>query len=468
MPEQFLHGVEVIEITDGPRPIRTVKSSVIGLVGTAPEADVTAFPLDTPVLVAGNRTEAALLGSNGTLPAAIDGIFDQIGAMVVVIRVAEGADAAATRANMLGGVDPATGAYQGVHALLAAQTGLGVIPRILCAPGFTHQRVDDGVLSVAVDAGGSGYTVAGTAITLTGDGAGAEARVSAVDEAGAITAITVTRAGAGYSAPPVVTITGDGTGATATATIGDAANAVVAELLGIAERLRAVIIADGPSTNDADAILYRGDWGSPRVYVVDPWALVAKDSGIVAEPASARVAGLIAKIDNDRGFWWSPSNQVINGIVGSARPVEFAFGDSNTRANHLNENEVTTIIREDGFRLWGNRTCAGDPKWAFLNVRRTADIIQDSLLRAHLWAVDRNITKTYIEDVAEGVNAYLRTLKALGAILGGRCWPDPDLNSPANIADGKVYFNFDFTPPYPAEHVIFRSHLVNDYIEEII
>ena len=25
----------------------------------------------------------------------------------------------------------------------------------------------------------------------------------------------------------------------------------------------------------------------------------------------------------------------------------------------LNENEVATIIQEDGYRLWGNRTCSG-------------------------------------------------------------------------------------------------------------
>ncbi len=28
MSEQFLHGIEVVEITDGTRPISTVKSSV--------------------------------------------------------------------------------------------------------------------------------------------------------------------------------------------------------------------------------------------------------------------------------------------------------------------------------------------------------------------------------------------------------------------------------------------------------
>ncbi|GFT83263.1 putative prophage major tail sheath protein [Nephila pilipes] len=144
--------------------------------------------------------------------------------------------------------------------------------------------------------------------------------------------------------------------------------------------------------------------------------------------------------------------------------IDFTLGDTSCRANHLNENEVTTIIHQNGYRLWGNRTCSNDPKWAFLSVRRTADLINDSLLRAHLWAVDRNITKTYIDDVIEGVNSYLAHLKAQGAITSGRCYETPELNTPANIANGKVYFDFEFTPPYPAEQITFRSHLINSEI----
>lgn len=386
MPAQFLHGVEVVELDGGARPISTVRSSVIGIVGTAPEADETAFPINTPVLVAGSRTEAAALGDTGTLPPAIDGIFDQAGAMVVVIRVEAAADESEQMANIIGGVDPATGQYQGVQALLAAESILGVAPRILVVPGFTDKQ------------------------------------------------------------------------------------AVVSEMLSIADRLRAVIIADGPSTNDAEAIEYRDNFGSARVYLVDPAARVFDPvtASEVVQPMSPRVAGLIARSDNERGFWWSPSNQEIYGIIGTERAVDFTLGDANARANYLNESEVATVIQKTGFRLWGNRTCSADPKWAFLSVRRTADMINESLLRAHLWAVDRNITKTYIEEVTEGVNAYLRGLKAQGAIIGGECWADPELNTPANIAQGKVFFDFDFTAPYPAEHITFRSSLVNDYLEEIV
>jgi len=389
MAEQFLHGVEVTEISSGPRTIRTTKSSIIGLIGTAPDADNTVFPLNKPVLIVGSRREAAKLGTTGTLPMAINGIFDQIGAMVIVIRAEEGADDAETIANIIGGVDAQTGDYKGVQAFLSAESIVHAAPRILIAPGFTHQRPNN------------------------------------------------------------------------------QANPVISSMLAIADRLRAVIVADGPNANDQEAITWRNDFGNARVYVVDPWVKIFIDSEQIVPP-SPYIAGLIARSDNENGFWWSPSNQEIYGIVGTARPVDFTLGDANCRANFLNENEVTTIIRQEGYRLWGNRSCSSDPKWAFLSVRRTADLINDSLLRAHLWAVDRNITRTYLDDVVESVNAYLAHLKALGAILGGQCYPDPELNTPANIAQGKVYFDFDFTPPYPAERIVFRSHLINDYIKELI
>lgn len=471
MATDFLHGVEVLEIDSGSRVIQTVKSSVIGIVGTAPNADPDAFPINTPTLIAGSQREAAkldLLGTGeGTLPKALDAILDQIGAVVIVVRVEEGATDAETLANIMGGVDANTGKYEGVHALLGAESVVGYSPRILCVPGFTNTRVQNGVTAITIGAGGNGYTSAPT-VTLTGGG-GTGATAEATVSGGVVTKITVTNSGSGYTTAPTVALAGGGgTGATATASVGVAANAVVSELLGIANRLRAVIIADGPNTNDADAIAYRGDFGSKRVYVVDPKVLVLDEDGTtITDWSSPRVAGLIARIDNERGFWWSPSNQEIYGIQGTARTIDFVLGDASSRANLLNENEVATIIRQDGFRLWGNRTCSSDPKWAFLCVVRTADIINDSLLRAHLWAVDRGITKQYVNDVIEGVNAYLRNLVGLGAILGGTCWADPDLNTADQIADGKVYFDFDFTPVYPAEHIIFRSQLTNDYISEV-
>ncbi len=353
-------------------------------------------------MVAGSLSQAAKLDRTGkrrgTLPNALDLIFKQVGAIVVVIRVQEGDNENATLTNILGGVN-ANGAYEGVHAFIGAQSVLGQTPRILIAPGFTHQR------------------------------------------------------------PSSVGIEENGTDATA--------NPVAAELIGIAERLRAIVVLDAPNTTDEAALSTAKDFDSKRAILIDPFVKVNRDGKIIEQPASAAVAGVIAKNDFAHGFWHSPSNKVINGIVGTARPIDFSIGDRSSRANLLNEQNITTIIRENGYRLWGNRTLSSDTKFAFLSVVRTADMINDAILRGHLWAVDRNIKKTYMHDVSESVNAYLRDLKAQGAILGGRCTPDLELNTASAIESGKVYFNVEFTPTTPAEHITFRSQIINDYLEEI-
>lgn len=470
MTTTFLHGVEVLQIDTGARPIQTVRSSVIGLIGTAPDADATKFPLNTPVLIAG-RSDMAGLGATGTLQQSLDLIYDQAGAVVVVIRVAAGADDRATITNVVGGINNTTGAYEGVQAFLAAENAVGFAPRILIAPGFTHQRTSNGILTIPVTTQGSGYTTAPAVTIAAPPSGGTQATAVAVlgtgVNAGKVVSITITNPGEGYTSNPTVTIAAPPAGGVqavaGTTTRGTVRSRVLAELLGIAQRLRAVIIADGPNTTDAAAIQLNDDFGSDRIYVIDPWVLVAGE----AVPASSAVAGIINKVDNERGFWWSPSNNEIAGIEGTARAIDFALGDYTSRANLLNEAKIATIIREQGFRLWGNRTLAMDPLYAFLSVRRTADMINESILRGHLWAVDRCITATYLEEVQESVRGYLRSLKARGAILGGDVWVDPELNTPAAISSGQVFFDFDFTPPYPAERVTFRSHLVNSYVVDL-
>ena len=470
MTTTFLHGVEVVQIDTGVRPIQTVRSSVIGIVGTAPDADATAFPLNTPVLVT-RRSEMVGLGEAGTLQPALDLIYDQAGAVVVVIRVMEGADERATITNVVGGINGTTGAYEGVQAFLAAENAVGFAPRILIAPGFTHQRTANGILTIPVTTQGSGYTTAPAVTIAAPPAGGTQATAVAVlgtgTNAGKVVSITIENPGEGYTSNPTVTIGAPPSGGVqavaGTPTRGTVRSRVLAEMLGIAQRLRAVIVADGPNTTDAAAIQLNDDFGSDRIYVVDPWVLV----GGVATPASSAVAGLINKIDNEKGFWWSPSNNEINGIEGTARAIDYAFGDYASRANLLNEQKIATIIREQGFRLWGNRTLAMDPLYAFLSVRRTADMVNESILRGHLWAVDRCITATYLEEVQESVREYLRSLKARGAIVGGDVWVDRELNTPASISNGQVFFDFEFTPPYPAERVTFRSHLVNSYVVDL-
>jgi phage tail sheath protein FI len=386
----FLHGVNVVDVNEGINRVRTSSSSVIGVIGTAPEADTDDFPLNTPILINGSYTEARRLGTLGTLPTALDGILAQTGAMVVVIRVAEGeasgegneaiTAAEATINNVIGSVS-GNGEYNGVYSFLAAKSMLGVTPRILCAPGFSTAEV-------------------------------------------------------------------------------------VTELNIIANRLRAIVVADCPANEtNANLISFVNACASARVYAVYPQVINTKNAVV---PVSPYVAGVIAKTDNDEGFWVSPSNKAINGIIGLSKPIDFTLGDSSCRANYLNEQKIATIINQNGYKLWGNRTTAGEGAYQFLCVRRAADVISESILQSHLWAVDRNIVKNYLTDVTENVNAFLATLKSQGAILAGKCVANKELNTAQNISEGKVYFDFEFTPAYPAEQVTFRAYLNNENIETVL
>lgn len=461
MTTNFLHGTEVIIDDSQVRPIRTLRSSVIGVIGTAPEADAGAFPFNQPILIT-SKLEYAGIGSSGTLPAALDQVYDQAGAVVVVIRV----DDTDARDKVLGGVNPTTGEYEGLHAFRAAKAKVGFTPKLLVAPGFTHQRSSDGILTIPVAVAGEGYTEPPLVTISGGGGEGAKA-TAVLGGDGSVASIVVDDPGEGYTSTPTVTLAEPpegGTQATAgTPTIGEARSRVVAQLLGVAEALSAVVIADGPSTTDAAAIQINDDFGSPRLYVHE----VNHVRNGASLPASPAVAGLINKVDHERGFWYSPSNHEFNGIEGTARMIDFELGDPTSRANLLNEQNIATTIREQGFRLWGNRTTAGDPNYAFLSVVRTADMVAESIKQAHLWAVDRCITATFVQQVVESVRAYLRSLQERGAILGGDAWFDPAQNTAAEIKQGRVKISYHLTPCYPAERVTFVASITDEYITNL-
>ncbi|MFJ3259834.1 phage tail sheath subtilisin-like domain-containing protein [Pseudomonas sp. NPDC086581] len=246
--------------------------------------------------------------------------------------------------------------------------------------------------------------------------------------------------------------------------------AVATAMDGLAGKLRAIAIVDGPGSTDEAATTYAKSFGSKRVYLVDPgvqyWDTTT--SATVDGPASAWVAGLFAWTDSQYGFWASPSNKEFVGITGTTRAVEFLDGDDTCRANLLNNANITTIIRDGGYRLWGNRTLSSDSKWAFVTRVRTLDMVMDAILAGHKWAVDRGITKTYVADVTAGLEAFMRDLKNMGAVINFEVYADPQLNTASQLAQGKVYWNIRFTDVPPAENPNFRVEVTDQWLTEVL
>lgn len=136
----YHHGLRVLEINEGTRPIRTIATAVQGLVATAEDADPLVFPLDTPVLLTNIQAAVAKAGTQGTLKTALQAMANQTNSLCVVVRVAAAAEEAAQTANVVGTVTE-QGKYTGLKALLTAKTKLGVQPRIIGAPGLDTQPV---------------------------------------------------------------------------------------------------------------------------------------------------------------------------------------------------------------------------------------------------------------------------------------------------------------------------------------
>ncbi|WP_439357761.1 phage tail sheath subtilisin-like domain-containing protein [Bradyrhizobium sp. DASA03007] len=469
MTVQYLHGIETIELDSPSGPVETVKSNVIGLVGTAPDADPNIFPLNTPVPVFADALKAGQLKSTGTLLDAVDAIYSQKSAVVVVVRVEEGMTQEETWSNAVGSPSGKTG----IWSLLKARPMLGLVPKLLVAPGHTSGRPSNGIKNLVIADPGSNYVLATTTITIDPPAAGGR-QATAVPQvvAGKLTGAIITDPGFGYDTVPTVTIAGAGAGAAVTATVDHVANPVGVAMASIVDRLRAVAFLDGPGTSYEDAVSYRQDYGSQRISIVDPGVLSwdIENSIYVTKPASAYAAGIQARIDEEKGFWYSFSNELIQNIGGPARPVDFMPNDRDCEANQLNSQQITTIIHDDGFRFWGLRNTGTDPLWAQLSVRRTADMVYESLERAERSRLDKPFSLQLLSGIQGDVNKYLRLLRARGALIGGRAWIDPTINTPATFAGGELTVDFDLEPPACLEHLQFRArrnpNYYNDFIEE--
>ena len=377
----YLHGVRVIELNDGTRPIRTIPTAVIGMVCTAEDADPLVFPLDTPVLITNVQTAVGKAGIKGTLAASLQGIADQTKPYVIVVRVKEGADDAATTSALIGGTTP-TGQYTGMKALLAAKARVGMTPRILGVPGLDSQPVAAALVTIAKDLRAFAY-------------------VSAWD-----------------------------------------------------------------CKTKEEVVAYRESFGAREVMVIWPefqnWSTVI--NATVTASAVARALGLRAKIDQEIGWHKTISNVAVNGVTGISADVFWDLQNPATDANYLNSNEVTTLINEGGFRFWGSRTCSDDPLFAFENYTRTAQVLADTIAEAHMWAVDAPLNPSLARDIIEGINAKFRELKALGYIIDGQCWFDPEPNTAEVLQSGKLYIDYDYTPVPPLENLMFRQRITNRYL----
>lgn len=474
----FPHGVRILELSDGLRPIRIVDSSIIGLVGTAPDAEAATaaslvvgtgtaaltFTADTAG-VAGNQISVRLRNPG----AASQALSVSLSGTAITVNLATDSSGVITSTAAL--IKTALDANAGIAALVNVTSGgSGVVksqPTTLLSGGKNEAFPVNtpflvaGSQTVAARAGTTGtiptaladiFRQVGAAVVVVRAEVGED---DAETEENILAAIDkLLEAEATVSLVPKILIAPE---FSADKTVAD-------QLISVADKLKGFAFADGPNTTDEEAIAYAGKFGSERLAVVDPWVV---RNGVTHAP-SAAWAGATAKSDLERGFWWSPSNIAILGFDSTSRPITHREGDTTGQSDILNAGRVTTIINRQGRGMifWGNLSTAADPKFEFIAIRRIADVLNESIKLGVRWASDRPITRTLLDDIAESVNATIASLVNQGALYGGKCYPDPDYITADQIGAGSLNFRLEFSAVYPAQTITFRSILVGDYITE--
>lgn len=155
MADSYHHGVRVVEISGGIRPIRSISTAVIGLVATGDDANAEYFPLNKAVLVTDILAAQSKAGTTGTLAKTLDAISDQTKPICIIVRVEEGADEAATNTNVIG--SNTGGNMTGLKALLSSAANFGITPRILGCPGLDTLVVATELASIAQSLRGFAY-----------------------------------------------------------------------------------------------------------------------------------------------------------------------------------------------------------------------------------------------------------------------------------------------------------------------
>ena len=245
--------------------------------------------------------------------------------------------------------------------------------------------------------------------------------------------------------------------------------AVASELASIASQLRAFayVHANGCETKEA-AATYRDNFGSRELMVLWP-DFVGWDTSANAyanTSSVARALGLRALIDEEIGWHKTLSNVAVEGVTGISKDVFWDLQDPSTDAGYLNAAEVTTLIRHDGYRFWGSRTCSADPLFAFENYTRTAQVLADTIAEAHFWAIDKPLNPSLVKDIIEGIRAKIRELKAFGYLIDGDCWYDETINDATTLKAGKLYIDYDYTPVPPLENLMFRQRITDRYLAD--
>lgn len=252
------------------------------------------------------------------------------------------------------------------------------------------------------------------------------------------------------------------------ASFGDAALPLIATAQTYCESRRTFLLLDTPGTvrSVSDMLDYKARLApspnaalfTPRFWITDPAGGPQRQRG-----ACGAIAGLCARTDRARGVWKAPAGSEAT-LAGVERlEIEIRAIDQDALNPHA-VNALRTMPGR-GIVCWGSRTLAGADQnaseWKYIPVRRTALMIEESVLRGTQWAVFEPAGAALLARVRSSVETFLMSLFRQGALQGAKAdeafFVHADLE---RIRQGDppaaILITIGFAPIKPAEFVILR------------
>lgn len=189
-----------------------------------------------------------------------------------------------------------------------------------------------------------------------------------------------------------------------------------------------------------------------------------RDISIILPPSPA-VAGIYARVDNDRGVWKAPANVSVGSIVGPMVKITDTIQDvMNIDPNGGKSVNAIRFITGRGTLVWGARTLAGnDNEWRYVSVRRFFNFVEESVKKAtYRFVFEPNDANTWVK-IRGMIENFLTLQWSLGALQGSK--PEQaffvrvglgQTMTADDILNGRLIVEIGMAAVRPAEFIILR------------
>jgi phage tail sheath protein FI len=199
----------------------------------------------------------------------------------------------------------------------------------------------------------------------------------------------------------------------------------------------------------------------PWLQVLDPVNVdpETKKNKTIYIPPSGHIAGIYARVDNDRGVHKAPANEPVIGTL------DLKYTITKAQQDGLNPQGVNCIRNLNGnLLIWGARTLGGDKNadLKYVHVRRTLLFLRRSIEEGTQWVVFEPNEPGLWQKITRNITAFLTNVWRSGALFGTtvqeafyvKC--DAATNPLESRDLGQVVTEIGVAIVRPAEFVIFR------------